>query len=397
MQMPKAIQPEELSYTPPEPSMQEPEAIQPDELSYSPPKRRDPIVFPPKLEPNLGRMKLLNHKLSPKWMKPPVPYKVDFQVTIQQHNPAPPHGPPYRLRREHVDFQLPELYSQLDICLAHPPLLGQPIDNPTSMTIQIIQEIAVCDKRGAQLALCKVAGTTLVAKFYDPLYYPTGRKIFDYWMEAADNHYTCEAAAYTELDPHFGGRQIPKYHGSWTCNIDTPTIADVISRPVRLILLEYVNGLSLHHLPSKGFTLDQQLEIMSLALEAEVEIFHQGVRHGDFAPRNVVHFTDEAGNHRVKIVDFGMAIVERLVGRVPHKDKFRRPHTPAMYSVMSLREFQILGWLPSDEMAQEWLDTRWKDDLRYEPPSVKWVEFVRKMKEQRDRSSSRSSSPETRS
>jgi hypothetical protein len=65
--------------------------------------------------------------------------------------------------------------------------------------------------------------------------------IYDFTKEA-DGDYSREAAAYEELDPMFGGKQIPKYHGSWTCNMPTPmregNVEKTVHRPVRLILMD---------------------------------------------------------------------------------------------------------------------------------------------------------------
>ncbi len=173
--------------------------------------------------------------------KPAIPYKQGQKITIFRHNPPPPLGRPYPNSRALTPRKVLKGLTQLEYCLSASPL-EETTNSQEISSFVVTKELALCDGRGAQLV---VVDNGLVAKIYDPLYYPTYHKdtsIRADVVEWAERDYSREAAAYEELTGRFGGTIIPKYHGSWTCEMPVDTTSGVTMRPVRLILMEFIEG-----------------------------------------------------------------------------------------------------------------------------------------------------------
>ena len=82
------------------------------------------------------------------------------------------------------------------------------------MSLGIIRELAVHDGRSAWLL---VVSDTLIAKIYDPFYYPSYHQesaIRIDLVERAERDYSRVTATYMELDARFRAPILPKYHGS---------------------------------------------------------------------------------------------------------------------------------------------------------------------------------------
>jgi serine/threonine protein kinase len=260
--------------------------------------------------------------------------------------------------------------SQLDICLSNPPLEGPAGHATEKRTLAITGEIAVKDGRGAQVV---VGNNRVVAKIYDPLYYlhndgSVVRAIDDFTF-LADSDYTREAAAYNELKAKFGGNEIPYFFGSWTCNISTPTPLGLKIRPVRLILIEYLQGTSLLELKPTLFSEQDRINIVARAMEASVAILHEGVHHRDFSPRNVMYCKLTDGKSiksepRIVIIDFGLSVVDRLASGTRHKDLFNLPTSPLTCYSGDTVDFSDLGWLPT---SKDWMWARWDGSSQYKP------------------------------
>ena len=206
--------------------------------------------------------------------KPPCPYTLGFTVNIMQHKPRAPFGGreygradwPYDPSREWL-----QSVTQTKHVLQHPP----PDSNPTpsgSSTPQIARLvitdlIAVEDGRGAQIAVCSITPQAVeadckpymaVAKIFDPLYYSFRNQIarhrpsdvvFD-----AETDYCREAAAYEHLQKTGQtGLFAPEYHGSWTFNLPICYEGVTQQRPVRLLLIEHLNGVCIAR-PVRGPT-----------------------------------------------------------------------------------------------------------------------------------------------
>lgn len=139
------------------------------------------------------------------------------------------------------------------------------------------------DYRGPQLVTFSREGydKPLVAKIYDPLYYsfadPGFPHIPNNVVVRDEDHFAVEAAAYSPLDHKFGGKLMPKFHGSWIVNIPLKDL----ERPVGLTLVEHLDGVSLGDLEPKASTNEERLRVVARALDARVRLWFAGVQHLD--------------------------------------------------------------------------------------------------------------------
>jgi serine/threonine protein kinase len=182
----------------------------------------------------------------------------------------------------------------------------------------------------------------------------------------ADRDYCREAAAYTELHGPLEGTIIPKYHGSWTCDVSVETPDGPKKRPVRLILMEFIDGVCMEDLDLTGFTKNERSKIMVKTMEAEVAIFFHGVVHRDFAPRNVViRGNIRSTDLQVVILDFSLAVVIRLAYPIDRR-VYKLPPSPIL---RWSRQFPDFGdWVPpTRETLDEWLWKHWQGSPLYRP------------------------------
>ena len=184
---------------------------------------------------------------------------------------------------------------------------------------EVLEELAVGDGRGrgrgTQVIACARDGgdEPLVAKVYDPLYYPFADDDFpdipnDVVLRAEGN-FTLESAAYTLLDGKFGGKLMPKFYGSWR---------DLkgIRRPAGFTLVERINRVPLDKLDPQRYTQQERLRVVALALEAELEMRFAGVNDDDIAPRNIICSSDHfsAPDFSIRIIDFNFVTILPLRG-----------------------------------------------------------------------------------
>jgi len=272
---------------------------------------------------------------------------------------------PYPNRRPPFPDNLQKI-TQLEYCLSWHPLEGSTCDDVT-FSFTITKEIRVGDGHRAQIV---VANGDRVAKIYDPLYYPAykcGFKRNDVIMET-DYDYSREAAAYNELRGPFEGTIIPKYYGSWTCDITVDTPSGPRKRPVRLILMEFIDGVCMEDLDPNDFTEEERSNIMVKAIVAEDALAFHGVQHRDFAARNVICSGNLRSNDlRVVIVDFNISVVTRLAYCRTPSDHHRLPASP-IYRWRRIRPQFGEGWLPpTREKFNEWLWKHWAGSPLYRP------------------------------
>jgi hypothetical protein len=248
------------------------------------------------------------------------------------------------------------------LVVSHPPLETSSVTTPAGSTAEIAQDqtaqltvtspIRVRCEDGAQIVICTItqAGkqpSNAVAKVFDALYYhfrydlaPRPRDVMVY----ADMDYASEAAAYKRLvEVGITGSAAPKYYGSWT--LRPPITSRGVSqlRPVRLLLMERLEGVDLKGLRIQNSLADDEpdafhipedyrLEVLAQALDSYVRMLHLGVDHKGLAPRNVVLVADTtprpstAGTGstipRVVLINYNIAIVYgRIIkGKHPHEN-----------------------------------------------------------------------------
>lgn len=189
----------------------------------------------------------------------------------------------------------------------------QPQDNtPGSQraethSIEITEVLSGGDLHGAQVVLYTVQvlednhSFTAVAKIYDPLCYRhfavsvDGQEDEDDVIldtpEAADGDYSREAAAYEQLQTQNTQGYTPAYYGSYTFTLET--IPGRAVRQVRFILIEYLEGMCLAHLPvTKGdaHNEDYRMAIFARLKEGQARVRHARVLNADDHPRNWIAF-----------------------------------------------------------------------------------------------------------
>jgi hypothetical protein len=290
--------------------------------------------------------------------------------------------------------------TQTELVIANPPL--ETADPPVlrTHTLSVTRELAVADGRGAQLVLCTIepkdpadpatpAPFQAVAKIYDPLYYSFPHQDVPSVpcdvTRFADEDYSREAAAYEHLQAiGEAGSFAPQYFGSWTLtarlqsHTGKPTTPPPQSRPVRLILIEYIAGPSMRELcagpsPVPAAALDEgyRLEVLAQIMDAEAVLRLKGLNQRDLAARNIIlHNAPPIKSHdrapvkpstipRLVLIDYNISVIEsRRIDKTGPCDggmAATLPQNPMLtYWNNSLQEFR--GWIPLTFQS----DPRWR-------------------------------------
>jgi hypothetical protein len=195
----------------------------------------------------------------------------------------------------------------------------------------------------------------LVAKIYDPLYYPfaddevssTANDV----VARAEHDFALESAAYAQLDDSLGGSIIPKFHGSWVLNLPLKDL----TRPVGFTLVEHVKGVPLDTLNPSLYPKEARLRVLAQAMEAEVRLHFAGVLHDDIAPRNLICSDSNllAEDLRVRIVDFNSARIMPLLGADAPCKSEELPESPLEW-FWGNRPVDMRQWLPDGWRTREW-------------------------------------------
>jgi hypothetical protein len=314
---------------------------------------------------------------------PPFPYVLGQRLQLKRHVPPPPLEHPYATCRPEVPVELlDEEANRLHVCLQFPPLENTTVQysRPEEISFDITDEIHSGDGIGAQLMIGVAhfgsGSRQVVAKIYDPLYYYFDDA--DYTYEA-DKHYSREAATYMELDEPLGGKEVPKFYGSWTF------VTRVVKRSVRLILMEYFVSPTLQDLDPARYTSEQRLDIIASVLEARVELIKYGIWHMDCHPRNILFRSDSDGQLSAVIIDFGLSVINRLKdGSYARPSDDEKPPNPLNYFFNCLGEYETSGWLTDD---RQWMLDRWtnNDEFQLDPDwrNMSWSERLRYSNESR--------------
>lgn len=326
--------------------------------------------------------------------RPPNPYHKGQSLLIQRHEAPPPFGPDYANYpglREGVREQDLRTKTLVEICIENPPMEGKTTTDDAPRTLHIVEEIRVKEDGGAQLVVCRLDDESeeLAAKIYDPLYYGFSDRMWpdmprDVATEA-DKDYCREVAAYLDLDERFGGKETPKFYGSWTFRmpIDLPD-GHKKSRDVRMILMERIQGNTMSEMTPPPYPEDVCLKALAQTLETFNQLHAAGVIHRDIAQRNVM--ICDGGTavkiERVVIIDFNFAVVSRLAEwnnrrrRQPIPEKPRNPiddwwDCGALYD--GFGEWLPASWDRLYKPLREWLYARWgksPEFLPYKEPLI---------------------------
>lgn len=282
-----------------------------------------------------------------------------------------------------------------ELVVDHPPLDTPPLlpSQAETARLTIHTPISVGSHRGAQVLTCSVTPHRgepfqTVAKIYDALYYRFTESYVDAPRDVvavADGDYSCEAAAYDYLKATGQtGAFAPAYYGSWTFDLPITSRGKAYIRPVRLILIERLDGPSIRDsLIYNGrreagkdafhYPLEYRLEILALAMDGYVRQQHSGIDQWDFAGRNIVLAPRTPSTEpvviagislpRVVLIDYNTAVVYQLTekGKIPLMD-CPRPWNPMEY-FWDLHMIDFGGWVPHEwhdnpKFMQEWLQSR---------------------------------------
>ena len=278
----------------------------------------------------------------------------------------------------------------MDWCLSRSPKPGR-TDEDDTKDICIIHQLRSGEASGAQILVVRDTSSEghFVAKIFDPLYYSfivgdswTPYRVHDV-VARADADYAAEAAAYIELDSTpFPGTFVPRFYGTWTTNIDTHVNGIKHVREVRIVLMEYVQGICMRDVDATKLTEDEKDNIMIKLVEGESELSFAGIEHNDISPRNVI-LGPPGGVHagstctslpmsssgkyidfvspeiRVCLFDFNLSTVDRLKPSIDPSIAQQR-FSPVIRWWANIHEFCEVGWVPSSDRAHEWLWVHWE-------------------------------------
>ncbi|KAM5446380.1 hypothetical protein MaudCBS49596_006639 [Microsporum audouinii] len=301
--------------------------------------------------------------------KPPLPYFPGQEFTVRSHVPPPPIDldcSPDRSARQEREENDP-----LARCFLHPPRPGS--DGGQVVRLKISKEILLEDNHNAQLGVVDILevskstargpqeNTTVLAKFYDPLYLDHRQDDVDPFL-VVEHSYSHETAAYATLT-ELQGTFIPEYYGSFTLELPVDGYQD--KRLVRLTLIELVQGVPMRKLDPKDVSQQQRQQIMKGIIDAETAVFTRGMLHCDTFPRNIIINSDPGSNRRVVLIDFDLSrpVLEPFVpaelisliclpGPASPLLRWHRLQWPYLQ-----REFD--GWIDWD--WQVWLEENYED------------------------------------
>ena len=329
--------------------------------------------------------------------KPDIPYLRGLHLSIRRHVPLPPFYGHYS--GEEPARSKDSLEEKLHTKTTHWALrnpassISPPHPDTSVHSLQVLEAIACKDGHGAQVVRCHLKedpDTICVAKIFDPFYYHYSVQDVT-WR--ADHDYSREAAAYEVLrDQKVDGQLAPKYYGAWTFDLPVPeeirTAAGTSSptRPVRMILMESVPGVSIDSLLEdqrkyKSIPVALRLAVLAKAIEMFCRLEYHGVRQEDFAPRNViVSHTDgwETRLPAVRLIDFGFAHVTRSPYYKP--GQYATPYLPPnpRYRFYGNTMVEFGKWIP-DRLKNlyainGWLRSTWREHeqgFQNPPPDLK--------------------------
>ena len=311
----------------------------------------------------------------PDEQKPLIPYQPGCILNAQAY--APPQPPDYHYTWTHGQRKkdIAERYP-LQLCLENPSAagtlgneslqleIGQPIRVEDLANSQIAQ-VAVLDREthGSESMLPAPAdGTTIAAKFYDPLYY-------DFDESQADPFANCDAAFAHEANPYHHLRQVygvivPRFYGSYSADIPLPS-SPSRTRPVRTILYEHVAGTVLGNVEREDYSTSQRQAIMSAVMDCHSILWQLDVVHGDLHPRNIIVVSAKEGERaEVRLIDLNMASVglrAEYNGHVPTTRLEARSAIVERWFDEDLRDMML---------DFEWLvDWNWTEWLQNEYPA----------------------------
>ncbi|KAM0277488.1 hypothetical protein ACHAQH_005766 [Verticillium albo-atrum] len=272
-------------------------------------------------------------------------------------------------------------------------------NSPTSATLEIEEQISTGHENGSQVVLCSVKNQLgsnfihghrlppkVIAKIYDALYYPFEHSWWNRPVDVvteADGEYSREVAAYKQLQKAgITGNFAPKYYGCWTTPVRSSSGRRY--RPVCLILMEYIDGLSISSMCSQATVLPlqpgpaagdaaQRMLVIQQLLEGLALMALGGVDERSANNDNVLvvrtdtkNKYDPHGKSRTVLVSYADAAVAHLTPRGFFADSLLDLPLSPIYEEL---DDDLMGWIPEEyyededcKKWKEWLEEKFGGD-----------------------------------
>ncbi|CAN6666784.1 hypothetical protein TRVA0_038S00980 [Trichomonascus vanleenenianus] len=309
------------------------------------------------------------------WDKPPVPYVGGESFIAREHiAPSPTPLPDGWIIASKETKAERKAHSLIEQCLLHPPLPGS--FGPLTLELHIVRSIEVGEMSGNQVVLvdvqseqdCEPQGKQLVAKFYDPLYMNDNGGSLDRFR-IVDNDYTHEVRAYQDLR-ELQGSLIPKFYGSFSVDIPIPSSAE--TREVRLILLEYIQGLTMKQFCPSRIPQEVRKQVMKKVIDIESSIYERDIFLSDLWPKNII-ITEAQFPHEIHLVfvDFDQALVKRGICegfKDPPDMHLGEYITPLIRCAKENYAWNFLDWIDWDWTP--WVQSEYRDEEHLVRPEL---------------------------
>ncbi|PYH81840.1 hypothetical protein BO82DRAFT_283372 [Aspergillus uvarum CBS 121591] len=219
--------------------------------------------------------------------KPSSPYTPGWRFQAQSHAPLAP-TPVVRecCISSKNEQEEKEQLSPVERCVKRLPLPGNEGDD--TISLEVTGTLKAGDGHNSQVLTVEVLdststslprkGTSLVAKISDPLYFEDDEGYLDPFR-CIDKYDTHEANAYQALR-ELQGRGIPIYFGSYTLSLP---VDEGRSRAVRMILMEYVSGVTMADAQPGDFSQGDRQTIMKDIVDLESRVYEKNLWLADFA------------------------------------------------------------------------------------------------------------------
>lgn len=318
--------------------------------------------------------------------KPECPYVAGSQFAVQEHIPQPPQNVTVDSLQNNEDDDEEMMHlSNLDRCLRHPPLQGS--TGSSAISLEILRPLRAGDGHNAQLLTVRplrfsttldILGlkkqTCIVAKIYDPLYAEDDGYVNPFRF--ADKHYTHEAGAYAALSK-FQGSKIPRFYGPYTLSIPVEQSAE---RQVRLILIEFIPGVSMNSAKPESFSRSTRQHILKTIVDFETYLYAHDLVHRDIHPRNIIlqHESKSDGDGGVKVIFVDFADVEFSRTAFYSYGVKEEQLLPKTYISPLLRWHSAHSRIPG---FKEWIDWDWQSwlDKEFEDTAASITEQMREV------------------
>ncbi|KAJ5458027.1 hypothetical protein N7475_009415 [Penicillium sp. IBT 31633x] len=238
--------------------------------------------------------------------KPSIPYTKGWKFTAHSYvSPRPTPVTKHCCRNFEVGRNERSQFGPAERCLRNPPLPGN--QGSRLLDLEILELLKAGDSCNAQVFTVRVddpeynaSDANLVAKIYDPLYFDDEEGYLNPFL-GVDRHYTHEVHAYGVLSD-LQGVLVPRFYGSYSLDL---LVGDSAKRTVRLILIEYLPGISMQQANPKNFSQCTRQQIMTSVIQFESEVYKRDILLTDLHPRNVMMVDQDP--QELMFCDFGGA------------------------------------------------------------------------------------------